>query len=455
MKIAIFGAGKLGIRITEALLDGDYDITLIDNNEEKLSALAQQYDVLTVLGDARNLDILKQLNIKTYDFVFTATTSDETNLLVASFAKKMGCIKVAARVRDPEHMNQMDILSEHLNIDLLVNPDRLITSSMYRYLIEKYTLSNGIYTMRNIAMIEIPAKNQLNIVGKNMSQFRLMIPNMIVVSISRKGKLTIPHGDDVIEDDDILYLIGEKKNIFKLFKRMNIGKKHVNSQKIMIIGGGKTGYYLAKRLSEYGALVKVVEKDKKRCQYLSNNLHHVMVLNGDGANISLLEEEGIDDMDAFVTTTGYDEENLLLALTAKNHNIDDVISKVSHETYKDLIPRLGIDMVLNPLDITASAILNSIRGKKRVLTSVLLQGQAELLELYAENGMLMIDVPIKNLDLPNYVIIAAIHRGTETIIPDGNTKIKNGDQVIVVCLLTNIGYVEKLLKKSGKLGFLA
>jgi trk system potassium uptake protein TrkA len=176
-----------------------------------------------------------------------------------------------------------------------------------------------------------------------------------------------------------------------------------------------------------------------------------MVLNGDGANIDLLEEEDMDNMDAFVTCTGYDEENLLLALTAKNHGVEDVISKVSHESYKDLISKLGIDIVLNPLDISASAILRAIRGSKRVLSSVLLQGQAELIEIYASDRMTMINIPLRELDLPDHIIIAAIRRGLETIIPDGNTVIKDGDRVIIVCLVSDIGYVEKLLRPAARI----
>ena len=159
-------------------------------------------------------------------------------------------------------------------------------------------------------------------------------------------------------------------------------------------------------------------------------------------------------MDAFVTATGYDEENLLLALSAKTRGIEDVISKVSHESYKGLIEKLGIDVVLNPLDITASAILRRIRGTKRVLSSVILQGQAELMEVYAQEGMRMINVPLKDFDLPDYIIIATIIRNGKTFIPDGNTKIIPGDRVIIVCSLSGIGYVEKLFKPNVLLNIL-
>ncbi len=448
MKVAILGAGKLGIRITEALLDGDYDITLVDTNEDKLNALSQQHDVMTVTGDAKTVELLRQINVSTFDFLFSCTTSDDTNILAASFAKSLGCPKVAARVRDPEHMSQMDFICDHMNIDLLVNPDTLITSEIYRYLIEKYTLSNGIYTSKNIGLIEFEASRFPQIVGLNLIKFREIVPNMIMVAISRGGKLIIPHGNDVINPGDLLYLIGNKQDVFSLAKTVHTRLRSSDARKVMIIGGGKTGYYLARRLAEYGSQVKIVEKDKKRCHYLSERLRNVMVLNGDGADISLLEEENFEQMDAFVTATGYDEENILLALTAKNHGVEDVISKISHESYNDLISTLDLDMVLNPLDITASTMLRTIRGSKRVISSVLLQGQAELMEFYVDKGMSCTNIPLKDFKLPEYIIVAAVHRGLETIIPDGNTRMLPGDRVVIVCLVSHIGYVEKLFKQS-------
>ena len=214
----------------------------------------------------------------------------------------------------------------------------------------------------------------------------------------------------------------------------------------MIIGGGKTGFYLAQKLEEHGTSVKIVEHDLDRCRYLSTNLSNVMVLHGEGTDIDLLEEENMDNMDAFITATGYDEENLLLALTAKHHGINDVISKVSHENYQDLISQMGVDMVLNPLDITTSNILRYIQGSNKIISSVLIQGQAEIMEIIVNSGMKMLDTPISELDLPSDVLIAAIHRGNKVILPDDDTVIRLNDRVILLNLLTGIGDIEKLMK---------
>ena len=178
-----------------------------------------------------------------------------------------------------------------------------------------------------------------------------------------------------------------------------------------------------------------------------------MILHGDATDIAFLEEENLDDMDAFVTATGYDEENLLLALMAKQHGIEDVIAKVSRESYYGIIEAIGIDMALNPLDIEASHLLRFIQGTNRIISSQLIQGQAEILEIVASDHMAFMDKPLKTLSLPDSVIIAAIHRGNNVIIPNGSTIIRENDRVIILCLLSEIPEMEKLFR-TKKFSFL-
>lgn len=449
INVAIVGAGKLGFRVAEALLGGDYAITIIDKDEEVLSKLSQQLDVMTISADARDTGVLKNIDIQHFNYLLASTDNDEVNIVIAAFAKKLGCRRVIARVRDPEHMNQFGFIKETMGIDSIVNPDLAITVEIYKYLAEKYTLSNGIFTSGKISLIEFYARKYPKLIGLSIPKVREVLPNMLIAAISRNGKIIIPHGEDEIRERDILYVVGEKDQILSLTKRVHEKGKYTNLQKVMIIGGGKTGFYLAEKLSEFGAMVKIVEKDMARCRYLSTHLNNVMILHSDGTDLELLEEENMDEMDAFVTATGYDEENLLLALTAKQRGIEDVISKVSHENYKDLIERMGVDMVLNPLNITASNILRFIQGDKKIISSLLLQGQAEIMEIVAHSHMQIIDVPLKKLNLSSGVLIAAIHRGQKVIIPDGDTEIKWNDRVIILSLLSEIGDLEKLLKNKN------
>lgn len=454
MKIAIIGAGKLGRNVADALLGGNHSLTIIDNNDEVLEKLAYQMDVMTVNNNAKDIRVLKQIDINTFDYLLASTGNDEQNILISSFAKKLGCSKVIAIVRDPEHMNQLEFIKETMNIDFIVNPDLSIALETYKYLVEKYTLSNGIFTSRKISFVEFAAKRIKALIGLPIPEFNTVLSNMIVVAISRYGKVIIPHGDTTIHKDDILYVVGLTDPILELNDKVHDQTgKYTNIQKVMIMGGGKVGLYLANKLEEYGVAVKIIERNIERCYYLSAHLRDAMILNGDATDLNLLEEENLDMMDAVIACTGYDEENLLLALTAKKRGIEDVIAKVSRPSYSDLIETMGVDMTLNPIDISASNILRFIQGSKRVISSVLVQGQAEIIEIIADPHMPLVNRKLFSLTLPAGMIIAAIHRGSEAIIPNGETVIKEGDRVIILSLLSEIKNIEKLIRTNSRLGF--
>jgi trk system potassium uptake protein TrkA len=452
MKIAIAGAGKLGMKVAEALLGGDHSVTVIDKDEEILAKLSSQMDIMTVNANAKQKSVLEDIKISSYDYLLATTDKDEKNIIIASIAKKLGCPMVIARVRGPEHMNQFDFIKDSFHIDSIVNPDLAISLEIYKYLVEKYTLSNGIFTSGKIAIIEMAAYKMPSLIGVQMVNMNRHLKNMLVIGISRNGKVIIPHGDAVIQEEDFLYVVGEKTPIMELDSKVHLKGKYTDLQRVMIIGGGKTGLYLAQKLSEFGIAVKIVEVSKERCHYLATHLDDVMVLHGDGTDMGLLESENLDEMDAFVTTTGYDEENLLLALMAKQRGIEDVIAKISRESYSGLIEKMGVDMVLNPLNITASNILRFVQGSKRILSSQLIQGQAEIMEIIAGHHMAILDTPLKELNLPDGTIIAAIHRGTNVIIPNGETKIIEGDRVLIMCLLSELSTLEKLMRSTTHLG---
>ncbi len=453
MRIAIIGAGKLGGNVVEALEGGNYSVTVMDKDSEALQRLSSQTDIMTVTANGKQISSLEEMGIKNYDYLLAATADDEKNIFIASAAKSLGCSKVIARVRDPEHVNQFDFIKETMHIDSIVNPDLLISTEIYKYLAEKYTLGNGIFSSGKVSLLEFHAYRMRKLIGLSMAEIGEALPNMLVVGISRNGKVIIPHGNTIVEEADGLYVIGERAPIMALNSKVHEHGKYTNIKKVMIIGGGKTGLFLARKLSEFGASVKIIESDKARCQYLSTRLNsNVMVLHGNATDIELLVEENIDDMDAVVTATGYDENNLMLALIAKQRGIDEVIAKISRESYVPLIEHMGIDMALNPLDITTSTILRFIQGGKTVLSSQLIQGQAEITEIIASPQMKFVGEPLRNLKLPQGMLIAAVHRGKNVIIPNGNTVIKEGDKVIIICLLTELPELEKLLRTGGSTG---
>ncbi len=448
MKIAIVGAGKLGSKLIAALSGSNHSILVIDDRSEVLDKVSAFYDVMTISGNGKQLSLLKDNGIGTCDYLIACTDSDEANIVISSLAKSIGCKKVIARVRDPEYMNHMGSIEECFSIDHTVNPDLAITNEIYKYLVEKYTLTNGIFTSDKVALVQFKVKKYRSLIGLSMIDVAKELPTMLVAAISRNGKIIIPHGNTIIEENDYVYLVGERDEISAIHKKVREKGKYTNLQKVMIIGGGKTGFYLASKLADFGISVKLIEKDKQRCYYLSTQLDDVMVLCGDATDGTFLEEENIDEMDAVVTATGFDEENLLLALLANNRGVEDVISKISHDGYKELIESMGVDMALNPIEIITSAILRYIQGDKLV-SSLLIQGQAEVLEFIATKDMKIIGKSLQTLDLPNGVLITAIHRGNQVIIPKGKDIIFEGDRVSVFCLLSDLLDLESLFTKKA------
>jgi trk system potassium uptake protein TrkA len=391
------------------------------------------------------------MGIDSYDCLIATTDRDEKNIVIASTAKKLGAAKAVARLRDPEHMRQRTFVMDLFGIDYVANPDLDVAEEINKYLVEKYTLSNGILYIGRVSLLEFIAGKIPDVVGRTTKEAEQILTGMRVVAVSKNGKVVIPGTEDVIigaEND--LYVVGERDIVEKLSKKVFERGKYTDIQKVMIAGGGKAGLYLARMLEHYGASVKIIDSDKGRCQYLSTHLHSALILHADATDVEVLREENFEDMDAFVSVTGFDEENLLLALMAKKAGIEDVIAKISRESFGNLIENMGVDMVLNPVDISANHILRFLQGSK-IISSQIIQGQAELILIAIDDDMVLSDKPIARLKLPPGMIIAAIQRGAEVIIPDEHTRVEEGDRVIILSLLSDAFDLEKLLR--NKQGF--
>jgi trk system potassium uptake protein TrkA len=453
MRIAIVGAGKLGLSIADMLIGGDHSVTVIDKDEEVIERTAS-LDVMSVTGNGKEVVLLGDIGIDAYDYLIAVTDRDEKNIVISSIAKKLGVGRVIARIRDPEHLAQRDFLMENFRIDHVLNPDLAIAEEINKYLIEKYTLSNGVFYAGRISMLEFEARKVPGLIGRPHTEARAALGEVTVAAISKNGKVIIPGQSDsyAIGEEDWLYVVGGRDVIDGISRKVAESEKYTDIQKVMIAGGGKTGFYLAKMLDDFGASVKIIDIDMKRCQYLSTHLDNVLVLHGDATDMNLLHDENFEDMDAFVSTTGFDEENLLLALMAKQAGIEDVIAKISRDSFGDLIERMGVDMALNPVDITASHVGRLLQGTK-VLSSQVIQGQAELVQVAVGDDMVLTGRRVSAMKVPDGVLIAAIQRRREVILPDGDTTIEDGDRVVILSQLSEAFDLEKLLKtKKGLFG---
>lgn len=451
MKVMIIGAGKLGTKLATAMINGEIHVTLIDNNPIILNRLKDHLDVLTIIANGANKEVLDELNMATYDLTISVTGSDETNILICSMAKKLGCKSSIARIRNPEYANQLEFMKDLYDIDHVINPELATSNEILRYLMESYTFHFGDYAQKKVSIVNFNIKKMSNFVNKKISELDKM-EKLLIVAVSRNGDIIIPHGGTVLRENDFIYVIGRKENIKVVAKSLkeSIYKKTV--KKVMILGGSKIGYYLADNLSKKGISVKIIESNIDRCKELADKLHeNVLVIHGNGTDINLLEEEDLAEMDAFIGVTGFDEENLFMSLRAKQLNVDKVVAKISRQSYVHIIEKLGIDLAINPVNITASEILKYIRGGKVVSVSLLLDGQAEVTEIIASSSLQVLNQPISSLNLPKGIIVGAIVHNGKVIIPKGDSIIRTGDRIVVFSLLSEVPALETFLKlKEGR-----
>lgn len=451
MKVMIIGAGKLGTKLATAMLNGEIHVTIIDKNPLVLNRLKDHLDVLTINANGARKEVLEELHIETYDLVISVTSSDETNIVISSTAKKLGATRSVARIRNPEYSNQLEFIKKLYDIDLVINPELATSNEILRYIMESYTFYFGDYAFGKVSLVNFNIRNLPEFTGKSISELSYL-ENLLIVAISRNGDIIIPHGGTILKENDIIYVIGKKENIEFIAKKLKESVDKKNIKKVMILGGGKIGYYLADNLSKKGISVKIIESNIDRCKFLADTLaDNVLIIHGDGTDINLLEEEELAKMDAFIGVTGYDEENLFMSLRAKQLNISKVIAKISKQSYIHVIEKLGIDMAINPVNITASNILKYIRGGKVVSVSLLLDGQAEVTEIIASKNLAILNKPIKNLNLPKGIIVGAIVHNKKVTIPKGDSVIKAGDRIVVFSLLSEVPALETFFNlKEGR-----
>ncbi|MCF6460315.1 Trk system potassium transporter TrkA [Clostridium sp. Cult3] len=447
MKVMIVGAGKLGYKLAELMNHEDIDVTLVDVNLKTLERISDHLDVLTVAANGIQIGALKELDIQTYDLLVAATNSDETNTLICSLAKKLKCKKTIARIRNPEFTEQLDFVKNEMGIDHIINPDLTTAMEIERYLLKSYNFYADDFAKGKVSMVDFHIGNIEGFTGKKIMELE-GLEGLLITAISREGDLIIPNGSTRLMKEDVIHVIGKAKNINKLGEKLktNMDKKH--TKKVMILGGGKIGYYLAHRLESSNVSVTIVEEDKTRCHYLSEKLNHAMIIHGDGTDINLLEEEDLALQDAFVGVTGYDEQNLLMALVAKQSGVNKTIAKISRPNYVHIIDKLDIDVALNPVNITASDILRFIRGGKVVSVSLLLGGQGEVTEIIVSEDLPIVGKPISKLGLPKGIIIGAIVHDGEVIIPKGDTIIYPKDRIVVFSLTSDMPALKKMLRPS-------
>lgn len=437
MQIIIIGDGKVGYSLAEHLSQENHDVTIIDKNPEALRKANEALDVMCIKGNGLSTKVLLEAGVRDADLLIAATSSDEMNMVCALTGRKLGAAHTIARIRDPEYAEELSVLKEDLGLDLVINPEQAAAHEIARLLRFPSATDVEHFAKGRIEFIEIKATPDMPLIGIPLRDLPdRVIKNILIGVVKRGNEIIIPNGDYQIKAGDDLNIIGKPSDIFEFNKR--IGKNNQRIRNVMVVGGGRIAHYLGSVLKQYDMRSKIIEISNDRCKELAELLPDVLIINGDGTDKALLDSEKLSEMDAFISLTGRDEENLISAILAKRSGVKKVIAKITRLDYPSIFHDMGVDSILNPKLITTNYILQYVRGLSNAVGNPadtvykIVDEKVELLEFTANKSTSFLNIPLKKLKLVEGVIIGAIARRNEIIIPHGDDVIKQGDKVIVV-----------------------
>ena len=452
LNIIIVGCGKVGFTLVEQLCHEGHDITIIDKNPQIIQSITDLYDIMGLVGNGASYSVQMEAGIEDADLIIAVTDSDELNLLCCTVARRVGNCAAIARVRTPDYSEEVGYLREKLGLAMIINPELEAARETARILflptaLEINTFAHG---QAELIKFKIPEKNTLH--GLTISELvKQLSVNCLICAIERNGEVFIPSGEFVLQTGDYVSFAASRKNARDFLKK--IGFKTNQVKDTMIIGGGKVAYYLARQLINIGISVKIIEQNKARCEELSVLLPHAIIINGDGTDEELLNEEGLAYTESFVPLTGIDEENIMLTLHAKQVSKAKVITKINRITFKDVINNLDLGSVVYPRFITSEAIIAYVRAKNNSTNSNIetlyhmFDSRVEAIELRVEEESDVTDIPLMNLPLKKNLLIGFINRNGKIFIPSGQDCIKAGDTVMIVTTHNGFNNIRDILKK--------
>ena len=438
MKIIVLGAGKVGKTLIKHMSNEDHDIIVVDQNATKVEEVVNQYDVIGVVGNGGSYDILMEAGAEDANLIICVTASDELNILAGLVAKKMGTRHTIARVRNPDYSSQRDFMRNQLGFSMIVNPELEAASEIRRVLSFPSAVKVDTFSRGKVELAEFFVEDYSRLNGVELNQLhKITKTNILVCAVSHNEDVIIPDGNYAIKPGDHLYITGTHRDLSKFC--LDIGVITSRIKNVIITGGGKIAYYLSKQLSTQGIKVKIIEKDKNRCQVLAEKLPYVTIIHGDGSDDELLNEEGIENTDAVLALTGLDEENIVLSLSAKSLYHKKTIAKVTRMNYTGLSDVLKVDSIVAPKKIVASQIIRYVRAKMnkdhdsavKTLYKIV-DGEVEAVEFKVTEHFKFLHKTINEMKIKEHVLVAAIIRKNEVIVPKGNTAMELNDYVIIV-----------------------
>ena len=452
MNIIVVGAGKIGSTIISRLVEEEHDLTVIDNDPSVIANITNIYDVMGVIGNGTDCSVLQEAGVGEAELIIAATSSDELNMLCCFLARKLGSKHTIARIRNPEYnLESLGFLKQHLGLSMAINPEMLAAREMYNVFKLPSAAKIETFSQTNLEIVEIILREGSPMTGVPLMNIRSRFKAKFLVCVVQRGnEVYIPSGSFVLAPGDKIGLTAAPAEILKLMR--SLGQDLRQSKNIMILGGGRLGFYLSKLLEGAGCSVKIVERNPEKCVELSKKLSKAIVIHGDGAQQELLMEEGLDNLDAFVALTGMDEENILLSMLASAHKVPKVIAKVNRDELSDMAEKLGLDSVISPRKVVSDRVVQYARALENSLGSSvetlynIMDGKAEVLEFVVGADFSHCGIPLKTLQLRDNILIAGIIRDRKPILPTGDDKIMQNDRVIVVASDRRLGDLSDIVK---------
>ncbi|MGP1992604.1 Trk system potassium transporter TrkA [Zobellia laminariae] len=447
MKIIIAGAGEVGFHLAKLLSYESQDITLIDTRKESLAYADTHLDIRVLRGDATSISVLRDADVQNSRLVIGVTSSETTNITLCMLAKQLGCKRTIARISNTEFIeNQEEINFPALGIDELISPEELAAAEIQLLLNKSAFNDTYEFDEGKLIMVGVSLPASAPFVGKMVKEAAKVFPelNFMPIALQRTGTqyTVVPRGDTVFKHGDQVYFITTKEGVEQLYKLT--GKKKESIRNVMILGGSKVGFKAARDLCASKFNVKLIEKDKEKAFDLADDLPNALVINGDGRNVELLEEESLESMDAFIAVTGNSETNIMSCLVAKSKHIKKTIALVENMDYFQLSHSIGIDTLINKKLLAANNIFRHIRKGEVVALMRLNNLNAEILEFIVKPNSRVTGSVIRELKFPRAATIGGVIRGEEGIIALGGFEIRAGDRVVVCCLPEAIPKIERL-----------
>ena len=452
MKIIIAGAGEVGSHLAKMLSNEANDITVIDVRQDRLDSLSSIADIVTVEGNPSTIHTLQAAGVANADLFIAVNPSDsqDVNIVSAMLAKKLGSKKVTARINTEEYLSyENKTLFTEMGIDLLFYPEKIAAGEIMDLLQRTASTDSMDFARGKLQMAVFKLEEESPLLGMNMVEFSALAAedglNYRVVAIARKNQTIIPKFDTKFKYHDLVFIISKREGMDNLMKY--IGKKNIEVNKLMILGGSPIGEMVAKQMAKQLDTIKLIEMNKEKCLDLSEKLPgNVIVVNGDGRNSDMLQEESIRDFDAFVAVTNSSETNILACVAAKSLGVARTIAEVENIEYIRLAESMGVDAVINKKLITAGRIFKFTLSNKVRFIKYMSGTNAEILEFIVAPDTKITNVPLKDMGFPHNAIIGGIIRGNESFIAVGDTHIQAYDRVAVFALPEAVKEVDKFFR---------